>query len=112
MDMDVRESGHTCTIRLKGRLVREAVGQFQAAVRSAQENGYRFLILDLEDSSCIDSSGIGAIVSALKTSTKLGGGVQLVKLSSFAEKSFKMCGILGLFGVYQSEAEAISACSG
>jgi hypothetical protein len=34
------------------------------------------------------------------------------KLSSFAKKTFKMCGILGLFGVYQSEAEAISACSG
>jgi anti-anti-sigma factor len=109
--MDVRESGNTCTIRLKGRLVREAVDQFDAAVRSAQGNGCSFLILDLEGSSYIDSCGIGAIVSALRTATQLGGSVQLVKLSSFAEKTFKMCGILGLFGVYQSEAEAISACS-
>ncbi|HEY3705398.1 MAG TPA: STAS domain-containing protein [Terracidiphilus sp.] len=110
--MDVRESGHICTIRLKGRLVREAVDQFEAAVRSAQANGCSFLILDLEASSSIDSCGIGAIVKALKTSTKMGGSVQLVKLSAYAEKMFKMCGILGLFGVYESEAEAISACGG
>lgn len=113
MDLDVRESGNTCTIRLKGKLVRgEAVDQFEAAFRSAQESGHIFLVLDLEALPYIDSSGIGSIVNALRTSSQLGGSVKLVKLSPFAEKTLKMCGLLGLFGVYQTEAEAISACGG
>ena len=112
MDMDIRERGNTCTIKLKGRLVREAVGEFEGACQSALANGCVFLILDLEDSPQIDSSGIGSIVNALKMSTKLGGGVKLLNLSPFAEKALKMCGLLGLFGVYQTEEGAISACGG
>jgi anti-anti-sigma factor len=108
--MDIQERGSICTIKLKGRLVREAVDQFEAACQSALANGCIFLILDLEASSFIDSSGIGSIVKALKTSNKLGGSVKLLKVSSFAEKTLKMCGLLGVFGVYQSEEEAISAC--
>jgi anti-anti-sigma factor len=110
--MDIRERGNICTIKLKGRLVREAVQQFDGACQSALANGCNFLILDLEDSVYIDSSGIGSIVNALKSSNKLGGSVKLLKLSSFAEKTLKMCGLLGVFGVYQSEEEAISACGG
>jgi anti-anti-sigma factor len=110
--MDIRERGNICTIRLKGRLVREAVDQFEGVFQSALANGCIFLILDLEGSSFIDSSGIGSIVNALRTSTKLGGSVKLLKLSSFAAKTLKMCGLLGVFGVYQSEEEAISACGG
>jgi anti-sigma B factor antagonist len=110
--MDVRERGNICTIKLKGRLVREAVEQFEGASKSALANGCIFLILDLEESSYIDSSGIGAIVLALKASTKLGGSVKLMRLSSFASKTLKMCGLLGLFGVYESEQDAIIACGG
>jgi hypothetical protein len=33
-----------------------------------------------------------------------------VNPSSFASKTFKMVGILNLFGVYTSQAEAIAAC--
>jgi anti-sigma B factor antagonist len=110
--MDIRERGNICTIKLKGRLVREAVDQFAIACQSELANGFIFLILDLEDSSYIDSSGIGAIVNALKSSNKLGGSVKLLKLSAFATKILKMCGLLGVFSVYQSEEEAITACGG
>lgn len=110
MDMDIRERGNVCTIRLKGRLVREAVSEFEAAFQSALAGGCIFLILDLESSTYIDSCGIGSLVNALKSATKVGGGVKLLKLSSFASKTLKMCGLLGLFGVYQSEEEALTAC--
>lgn len=113
MDLDVRESGNTCTIKLKGRLVRgEPLDQFEAAYRSAQASGHIFLVLDLEELPYIDSSGIGSFVNALRTSSQLGGSVKLVKLTSFVEKTLKMCGLLNLFGVYQTNAEAISACGG
>jgi hypothetical protein len=35
-----------------------------------------------------------------------------VKPSSFVTKTFKMVGILELFGVYETEADAVEACQG
>jgi anti-sigma B factor antagonist len=111
MDLDVKQSGNTCTLKLKGRLVSgEAVSQFEQAFQSALSSGHVFLVLDLEALPYIDSSGIGSIVNALRLSTKLGGSAKLVKPSSFVAKTFKMVGILGLFGVYDSEEAALAAC--
>jgi anti-anti-sigma factor len=55
---------------------------------------------------------MGSIVNALRTSTKLGGSAKLVKPSSFVAKTFKMCGLLDVFSVYETEADAVAACGG
>ena len=113
MDLDIRESGNICTLKLKGRFVSgEPVNQFEAAFQSALASGHIFLIVDLEAVPYIDSSGIGSIVNALRLSTKLGGSTKLLNPASFVSKTFKMVGILSLFSVYQSEADAVAACGG
>ncbi len=110
MDLDIRQSGNVCTLKLKGAFKGgEPVNQFVEAVQSALASGHVFLVLDLEAMPVVDSSGIGAIVNALKQSKKLGGDTKLVNPSPFAEKTFKMVGILSLFGVYTSEADAVAA---
>jgi anti-sigma B factor antagonist len=113
MDLDIRQSGNACTLTVKGPLKSgEAVNQFDSAVRSALTTGHTCLILDLKAMPVVDSSGIGAIVNALRQSKKLGGDTKLVNPSLFAEKTFKMVGILSLFTVYTSEANALAACVG
>ena len=59
----------------------------------------------------IDSSGIGSVVNALRQANKIGGTVKLVNPAPFVSKTFKMVGILSLFGVYDSADEAVAACS-
>ena len=111
MDLDIRESGNICTLKLKGRLVSgDAVNQFETAFQSALASGHIFLVLDMEALPYIDSSGIGSVVNALRISSKMGGSTKLVKPSSFVAKTFKMVGILSLFGVFDSEEEAVAAC--
>ena len=83
--------------------------QFENAFQSALSTGHIFLILDLEALPYLDSSGIGSVVNSLRMSTKLGGNVKLVNPSPFVSKTFKMVGILTLFGVYQSEEDAVAA---
>ena len=58
----------------------------------------------------IDSSGIGAIVDALRQAKKVGGDAKLVSPFRLAAKTFKMVGILTLFKVYDNEAAAVEAC--
>ncbi len=113
MDLDVRQTGNVCTLKLKGRLISgEPVNQFENAFQSALADGFIFLIFDLEAVPFVDSSGIGSVVNALRLSTKLGGNVKLVNPTPFITKTFKMVGILSLFSVFDSEAAAVEACGG
>jgi anti-anti-sigma factor len=111
MDLDITESGSVCTLKVKGKLVcGEPVNRFQEAFMSALSTGHIFLIFDLEAVPLIDSSGIGSVVNALRTSAKVGGNVKLVKPASFVSKMLKMVGVLDLFEVFDSEADAAAAC--
>ncbi len=111
MDLNVRQSGNICTLKLKGRMTSgDPVNEFESAFHSALDSGHLCLILDLEEVPYIDSSGIGSIVNALRTSTSMGGSAKLLKPSPFITKMFTMVAILGLFGVYETEADAVAAC--
>jgi anti-sigma B factor antagonist len=113
VDLDIRQSGNICTLKLKGRFVSgEPVSQFEAAFQSALASGHIYLVLDLEAVPFMDSSGIGSVVNSLRMSTKLGGKTVLVNPGNFVAKTLKMVGILGLFGVFESEADAVAACEG
>jgi anti-anti-sigma factor len=102
-----------CIVTVKGRLIGgEPVNQFESAFQSALAGGRVYLIFDLADVPFMDSSGIGSVVNALRLSTKMGGNVKLVNPASFVAKTFKMVGIMSLFTVYQSEADAVAACGG
>jgi anti-sigma B factor antagonist len=111
LDLDIRQTGNTCTLKLKGPFKSISVRDFDAAVESAISTGHLYLILDMEAMPIIDSSGIGAVVNALRRTKQFGGDTKLVNPSPFAAKTFKMVGILSLFGVFASEEEAIAACA-
>jgi anti-sigma B factor antagonist len=111
VDLDIRQSGSICFLKLKGPLkYGEGVKQLDQAVEGALTTGHTQLLLDLSSMLYIDSSGIGAIVDALRQAKKIGGDAKLISPSPFAAKTFKMVGILTLFKVYDTEAEAVEAC--
>ena len=111
MDLDIRQSGSICILKLKGPFKSvESVKELNSTVESALAGGCVYFILDLSAMPYIDSAGIGAIVSTLRQSRQVGGHTMLINPSPFAEKTFKMVGILNLFGVHTSEEEAVAAC--
>jgi anti-sigma B factor antagonist len=113
VDLDITQNGKICTLKVKGQLKSgDPVLQFDKAVQSALSTGHIFLIFDLEATPYLDSSGIGAIVDALRHAKKAGGDVRLVNPSSFVSKTLKMVGILNLFPIHTTQAEAASACDG
>ena len=110
MDLDIKQSGNICSLKVKGPFKSDSVPTFDAAVQSAIDTAHIYLILDLEDVPMIDSSAIGAVVHALRLSKQVGGDTKLLNPSPFTTKTFKMTGILSLFSIYTSEAEATAAC--
>lgn len=112
MDLDIRETGNVCVLKVKGALkYGDPVTQFEKAVAATLDSGHIYLVLDLSSMPVIDSCGIGAIVNALRNSKELGGDAKLVSPSPFALKTFKMMGILSLFQMFSDETEAIASTS-
>lgn len=112
MDLDIQERGNACAIKIKGPFKSpDAVRDFDKAVENTISTGHTCLVFDLSAMPMIDSSGIGAVVNALRRTRQLGGDVKLVDPSPFAQKTFKMVGILSLFQVYATTDEAIEACT-
>jgi anti-sigma B factor antagonist len=110
VDLDVKQSGNMCKLKVKGPMKSgPPVDEFSRAIKSALDGGFIYIVLNLEAMPVLDSSGIGAIVNALRQAKKVGGDVKLVNLSPFTEKTFKMVGILSLFTVYDTEDSAVEA---
>ncbi|MFP5231124.1 MAG: STAS domain-containing protein [Acidobacteriota bacterium] len=110
MDLDIRQTGAICALRIKGPFKSSNTSEFDSALDQAIAGQCLYLILDLEQMNYIDSSGIGAIVGALRRTRQVGGDTKLVNPSAFATKTFKMVGILNLFTIFPSEDEAVAAC--
>jgi anti-sigma B factor antagonist len=107
MDLDIRQKGSICFLKVKGPLnYGPDVTAFGEAVSAAVSDGSPQLVIDLSAMPRIDSCGIGAVVQALRTANEKGGDVRLVNPSPFAEKVFKMMGILRLFQVFPTEEAA------
>lgn len=90
MKLDVSEVDGDLLVRvLDDRIDAAAAVQFRDAMRSATEGGQMRVVLDLARVSFVDSSGLGAIISAMKT---LGGQrtLELAGLQPAVAKVFRL----------------------
>ncbi len=93
------------------RLDIAVASDFRNALLELIGNGRRNLVVDLEGVSFIDSSGLGALVSALKT-LKADGGLGDVRLAQVQEPVVALLEIIRLnrvFSTYPSVEGAVQS---
>lgn len=77
--------------------------------RALDENPVRHLVINLENVSFIDSSGLGVILGRYKKVAMSGGRVSLVKASPQVRKVMEMSGLLRIMKEFASEEEALKS---
>lgn len=82
------------------------------AVHEAVEAGAVKILINLEDVTTIDSSGIGELVAAYTTVTNRGGNLRLMKLPPKVQDILQITQLVTVFDVYDSEDEAIASFPG
>lgn len=103
-------NGKIGIIELKGSLVGDKdTDKFREAVIDFVEQGNKALIIDLGKVNYMNSSGIGAIISAHTSYTKIGGVVKLSGLTSNVQNLFVVTKLIDIFDVYDSLDEAIDS---
>ncbi|KPG82421.1 STAS domain-containing protein [Frigoribacterium sp. RIT-PI-h] len=67
-----------CLVAPQGRLTLSSAPELRQDVLSRIEAGDRLIVVDLSGTTFVDSSGLGALVSCLKSARQAGGDLRLV----------------------------------
>ena len=109
MKLDVTEVGPDLLVRvLDDRIDAAAAVQFRDAMRSATEGGHSRIVLDLSRVTFVDSSGLGAIIAAMK---HIGGErtLELAALQPSVAKVFRLTRLDEIVKIHADSADAFGA---
>ncbi|MDA8018799.1 MAG: STAS domain-containing protein [Thermoanaerobaculia bacterium] len=81
------------------------------AVHEALEAGARKILLDLENVTTVDSSGVGEMVSAYTTVTNREGQLKIVNLPSKVADILQMTQLIQVFDSFDNLQEAVDSFS-
>lgn len=105
-----RRSGPVVILDLVGQI---RLGQsnlnLHKTLRDLVHNGEMLILLNLEEVSTIDSSGLGELIAGFATLEKSGGELKLLKLTDRVTELMMITKLLTVFDVYESESEAIAS---
>ncbi len=95
---------------LEGRIAADIAPRFKAYLSEYISDGNRAIVLDLEAVTFIDSSGLGALISSLKS---MGNNGDLVISGARATVAnmFKLTRMDKVFRMYDTNAAAVAALS-
>lgn len=105
MNLFVKEVGPDLLVRVEEERIDAASAvQFRDAMRQAAEDGHKRIVLDLRSVAFIDSSGLGAIVGAMK---QLGASrrMELAGLGPVVANVFRLTHLDEVFTIHP-DAEA------
>ena len=105
-----RQINNTSVLDLDGKLrLGEGSQEFHNAIRALIEKGRKNIVVNLENVTSIDSSGLGELVAGYVAVTRSGGQINLLHLSKRVHELMFMTKLLTVFDVYDSESEAVNS---
>ena len=89
----------------------EGTMSIRNAVRGALESGTKKIILNLEDVTYVDSSGVGELMSAYTAVVNRGGHLKLLHLTKRIHELLVITKLLTVFEVFDDERAALASFS-
>ena len=103
-------NGKIAIIEIKGSLVGDGdTDKFRSAVQDFIEQGNKCLVVNLGKVNYMNSSGIGAIISAYTSYKKVTGEVKLAGISDNVQNLLAVTKLIDIFDVHESVDEAIDS---
>ena len=103
-----REIGHVTIVDCIGRItLGEGAEGLKYHIRQLVSSQRKEIIINLADTSYIDSSGIGELTSGFMNVANVGGSVKLLSLSKRVKALLQITKLYSVFEVFDDEAAAI-----
>lgn len=94
-----------CVVQLIGEIDVFASPEVKSALVGLIKDGHRLLVIDFAKVAYIDSTGLGALVAALKGARENGGSIAVVCRNPQIRRIFDITGLVKVFGMFD-EVEA------
>jgi anti-sigma B factor antagonist len=112
VDIELRTQSLVKIIKPRGRLILgEPLDRMSAILTDLLNAGETRFLLDLEEVTMIDSSGIGLLVRYLTAAKQRGGSVKLLNPSKFAVQTLRLVRVLNIFEVFEDLQQAVASFS-
>jgi anti-sigma B factor antagonist len=110
MKVATRQVDGVTILDLSGRItLGEGSVTLRDAVHDIVAKGSKHILLNLENISYIDSSGIGELVSAFTSVKNSGGELKLLNLTKKVHDLLQITKLYTVFDIWDNEASAVSA---
>jgi anti-sigma B factor antagonist len=106
---DVSPLGGWTVVSVYGELDVASAPTLRSGLIDLVTQGSKHLVLDLEGLDFLDSTGLGAIISALKRARTNGGDLRLVCTQSRIRRLFEITALDKAFPLYSSPDDAVRA---
>ena len=108
MDVSTRQVGDVTILDLRGKItIGTGDVQLRNAVQEVINSGATKVLINMQNVSTIDSSGIGELVSAYTSATNRGVKLKLINLPAKVSDILTITQLITVFDVYDSEAEGV-----
>ena len=109
MEIQEEKINDVDVLKLEGRLDASSAKNIKAKVDSLTKENRVKLVIDMGAVDFIDSSGLGSLVSSLRSVNKLGGDIRISALQDQVRAIFELTRLHRIFGIYEeSDAAAKS----
>jgi anti-sigma B factor antagonist len=109
MDIDVTQSGGVTVVMPRRDLDMAAADQMKRTLTELVDKGQSKLLMDLGAVSYIDSSGMGALVAAMKHARSHGGDLRLCALQDDVRAIFELTRLIKAVTVHGTRQEALGS---
>ncbi len=108
LKINIRETGTVTILDLSGRLVLgESLALLRDTIRDLLESDQKQLVLNLDEVSRIDSSGLGQLVGSYATVNSRGGQIKLLNMQGQLQDVMHATKLYSIFEIYTSEGAAL-----
>jgi anti-sigma B factor antagonist len=83
--------------------------QMKRTLTELIEKGQSKLVMDLTGVAYVDSSGLGALVAAMKQARAVGGNLKLCGLQEDVRSIFEMTRLIKVMAVHSDRQEAVAS---
>jgi anti-sigma B factor antagonist len=98
-------------IGVEGRLDHETTPQLQSTLLDLLDEGHQRLVVDLSDTTYINSGGLRVLLSAWRRARQREGDLHLCGLNDRLTEIFEMAGFDRVFQIYSTQTDARDAFS-
>ena len=105
---DIRRADNSVTVALQGNIDLHRTPEVHQALAGACEDQPSLIVVNLQDVSYIDSSGIGTLVEVLRRARGFGGKLVLCCVNDRVYNMLEITKLNNIFTIYPTEAEALA----